>query len=162
MNWGERSRQFAEASEVPTAADFAFARDHLSGPEFALFCDQHPRDIVHSAKTARWLLTRGHADHDLLVAAFLHDTGKGHQRRRDRVLWVIAQAAHLDERLPGHGSRFEWRRALARSREHAGASADRMAAAGSTARAVDLARTHHLPAAGDVMLALLQEADAAS
>jgi hypothetical protein len=158
----ERLRQFREAEAVPSADDYDLARAHLTDALYALFATQHPRDIVHSAGTARWLLERGHAGPDLLVAALLHDIGKGHQRRWDRVAYVAASAAHLDGRLGATDSRLDVRRAIARSRAHSVSSANLMAAAGASAGAVNLTRRHHEAAGRDRMLALLQAADAAN
>ena len=157
-----RVRQVREASLGPDAADLAVARDYLAGDLLALFGAQEPRDQRHSARTARWLLERGHAgDHDLLVAALLHDAGKGAQRTRDRIVHVVTD--WLPEPLvAGEASRFEMRRALARSRAHSERGADLLAGAGASPRVIELTRLHHRPPGRDAMLALLQRADAAT
>ena len=158
----DRVRQVREASIGPDAADLELARDLLGGDLLALFGAQEPRDQRHSAGTTRWLLERGHdADHDLLVAALLHDAGKGRQRTRDRVAHV------LTEWLPpafvaDADSRFEMRRAIARSRAHSERGAELLVAAEASPRVVELTRLHHRPAEGDAMLALLQRADGAT
>ena len=157
-----RVRQVREASLGPDTLDLDLAREYLSHDLLALFHAQEPRDQRHSANTARWLLERGHDhDHDLLVAALLHDAGKGAQRTRDRIIHV------LTEWLPGplvaaEASRFEMRRALARSRVHSDLGAALLAGAGASPRVVELTRLHHLPPGRDAMLALLQRADAAT
>ncbi len=157
-----RVRQVREASVPPSADDLALAREVLTGDLLALFHGQEPRDQRHSVNTARWLLERGHdGDPDLLVAALLHDAGKGPQRTRDRVVHVLS--GWLPESVVGaEGSRFEMRRALARSRAHSEIGADLLVAAGAAPRAVELTRLHHRPAGRDAMLALLQRADAAT
>jgi putative nucleotidyltransferase with HDIG domain len=157
-----RLRQFREASREPGEADYAVARERLSGAQFELFAAQHPRDIVHSAATARWLIDHGHDDPDLITAALLHDVGKGTQRRSDRVAYVLAEQLGVARLLAKRGSAFEIRRAIARSRGHSETSADMMARAGASERAVNLARRHHAPPGEDPVLALLQQADAAS
>jgi hypothetical protein len=157
-----RLRQFATAGRLPSEADHALAREVLSGPLLALFERQHPREIVHTAATARWLIERGHTDSDLIVAALLHDVAKGEQRRLDRVAFVLASRAGAAAVLARRDSRFAVRRAVARSQRHAAESARAMAAAGASPRATALTRRHHAPAGADVMLALLQQADAAS
>jgi putative nucleotidyltransferase with HDIG domain len=155
-----RITQFARAGAPPTPADFAVAKQHLPPSLFELFKSQHPRDIVHSAHTALWLLERGHQDPDLIAAALLHDIGKGPQRRLDRTAWVLAHAAHVEEVFAKPGSRFEIRRALARSAAHSERGAELLVSAGASERVVALTRAHHSPPAGDPVLALLQQADA--
>jgi putative nucleotidyltransferase with HDIG domain len=155
----QRFRQFRESSRLPAARDYEVARRILAPPLFALFEAQHPRDIVHSARTADWLLVRGVQDIDLLAAALLHDIGKGEQRRRDRVAFVLAHRARADRLLAARRSRFEVRRALARSRSHSEEGARALERAGATPRVVELTRLHHALPKGDVMLALLQQAD---
>jgi len=157
-----RVRQVREASVPPSADDLALAREVLTGDLLAVFHGQEPRDQRHSANTARWLLERGHADdHDLLVAALLHDAGKGAQRTRDRVVHVLTEwlPATL---VSAEDSRFAMRRALARSRAHSEIGAGLLVEAGASPRVVELTRLHHRPAGRDAMLALLQRADAAT
>ena len=164
---GNRFRQFREASNPPTEGDYALAEALLPGELRALFRSQHPRDIVHGAATARWLMARGEADPDLLTAALVHDIGKGHQRRRDRVAWVAAEALGLSRLGGAEGSRFELRRALARTAHHSESGAALLSRAGASEGVVRLTRLHHCrsrpgPSGGDPVLALLQQADAAS
>ncbi len=158
----DRVRQVREASIGPDADDLALAREFLGGELLVVFDAQEPRDQRHSAGTARWLIEHGHAsDHDLLVAALLHDAGKGTQRTRDRVVHVLTE--WLPEPLvAAEASRFEMRRALARSRAHSERGAELLVAAGASPRVVELTRLHHRPAGRDAMLALLQRADAAT
>ncbi len=158
----DRVRQVREASIGPDAADLALAREFLASDLLAVFEAQEPRDQRHSAGTARWLIERGHAnDHDLLVAALLHDAGKGAQRTGDRIVHVLTE--WLPEPLvAAEASRFEMRRALARSRAHSERGAELLVAAGAAPRVVELTRLHHRPAGQDAMLALLQRADAAT
>lgn len=158
----QRVRQFREASSLPTDGDLALAREHLPPALAGLFEAQHRRDICHAARTARWLIERGHNDRDLVAAALLHDIGKGSQRRRDRVVYVVLVWFGTARFAASEGSRFELRRAVARSRTHSEAGAATLLAAGAPARVVALVRMHHAKTAGDAMLALLQQADAAS
>jgi hypothetical protein len=158
-----RIRQFARAGARPTEADFELARSILGeGPLSELFERQHPRDIVHSADTARWLLERGHEGRELLIAALLHDVGKGQQRRLDRTAYVILDVGGLTGAAADGSSRLEIRRALARTRRHSATGADVLLAAGAPAAAVELTRRHHDSGFPDPVLALLQQADAAS
>jgi putative nucleotidyltransferase with HDIG domain len=158
---GQRLRQFREANDPPTAADLALVRDVLPTPLFNRFQEQHPRDMRHGARTAQWLLDRGHADHDLLVAALLHDIGKGHQRRVDRAAYVAASWLGLAPALATPASRCALRQALARSLDHAITGARELRALGAPPRAVELTLFHHAKLPGDPVLALLQQADAA-
>ena len=154
-----RIRQFLTAGVRPTPADLQFAREILPPPLYALFASQTPRDIVHGVRTARRVRELGYDDPALLMAALLHDIGKGRQRRLDRVAYVVATwfgAAHL---LASPSSRLELRRAVARSCTHAEAGARLAAEAGAPPRVVALIRRHHGPARGDAMLAVLQRAD---
>lgn len=160
---GQRVRQFREAGLAPSAEDVAFARRVLGdGQLWRLFARQTPRDIRHAAATARWLNARGHSDRDLLVAALLHDVGKGAQRRWDRVAWVVASVAGVGTVAACATSRLEVRRAMARSATHAQAGAALLSAAGAATRVIDLTARHHATPEGDAMLELLQAADAAS
>jgi putative nucleotidyltransferase with HDIG domain len=157
-----RLRQFLAANQRPSDTDFVLARAYLSPALFDLFASQHPRDVVHSASTAQWLVERGHTDPDLLAAALLHDIGKGEQRRFDRVAHVLASAGHVAGQVGDSESRFAVRRALARSRRHSESGATVLASAGASERVVYLTRFHHASPPPDPVLALLQQADDAS
>ncbi len=157
-----RARQFVDAERQPTESDLQLARETLTPELLRLFLAQHPRDIVHAAGTARWLLERGHADPDLVLAALLHDVAKGHQRRADRVAYVVAAAVNAERGLASAQSRFELRRATARTLVHSEAGALLLRDLGTPPRVVDLTFRHHSPARGDAMLVLLQEADSAN
>lgn len=159
----DRVRQFREAKVPPEPADFALAREYLGqGPLLELFELQTPRDVRHAAGTARWLVERGHADRDLIVAALLHDVGKGEQRRWDRVSWVVARRVGLGTVSASTTSRFAVRRAMARTANHAVEGARMTEAAGAPKRVVDLIARHHMAPRADAMLGLLHAADAAS
>lgn len=158
----DRIRQLRDASVEPCEADFELAAQWLDGVLLGLFEAQHPRDVVHTAATARWLLERGHDEPALIQAALLHDIGKGQQRRRDRVAYVVATNLGLVQRVANRGSRLELRRAIARSLEHSATGADMLRAAGAPARVIELTERHHASSAGDPVLALLQQADAAT
>lgn len=158
----QRIRQFMEAGRAPSDSDWEIARTRLDENLFALFARQHPRDVVHAATTARWLLARGYDNPDLIAAALLHDIAKGQQRRLDRVAWVATGWVRLAPILADPRSRLELRRAMARTRDHSRVGAEMLAAAGAAPRVVGLTARHHGPTGEDPLLDLLQQADAAS
>lgn len=159
----QRIRQFREATRRPTAGDDALGEAYLPAPLLALFRAQHPRDIVHSAATVRWLIERGHTEADLIAAALLHDIAKGDQRRGVRVLYVLLTPFDPLPRIVGsQSSALAWRSAIWRSHTHSERGATMLAEAGATPRTIELALLHHTKGRGDGMLALLQEADAAN
>ena len=157
-----RVRQFLATGKQPSEADFELANKHLSPALIELFRAQHARDIVHGAGTARWLLERGHANPDLVAAALLHDVGKGHQRRMDRVIYVLASGLRLARLVGSAESRFALRRAVFRSVRHGERGAEMLGRAGAPEVVVTLTRLHHMPLRADPVLALLQQADAAN
>ncbi len=112
--------------------------------ELALFDGMHLADRRHGLDVVAHLRRAGVKDRDVLVAGLLHDCAKGATGAGPRVAWslgellgprVLAAAAHV----PG------WGPAIDRLRNHAGASADALAAAGLPARAVDLVRYQDAP-----------------
>jgi acyl-coenzyme A synthetase/AMP-(fatty) acid ligase len=62
------SRMSAEAT--------AEVRAWLTPPLFELFCRMTPGEQYHAYRVWQTLMKQGHADHDLLTAALLHDVGK--------------------------------------------------------------------------------------
>ena len=112
--------------------------------ELALFDAQHVADRRHGLDVAAYLRRAGVRDRDVLAAAILHDCAKGDTGAGPRVAWSLGERlgpwvlapARL---VPGWGS------ALDRLRDHAGASADLVAAAGLPPRAVDLVRHQAAP-----------------
>lgn len=158
----ERVRQLLQVRARPSEDELALARRLLTPELYALFTAQMPRDAVHGARCTARLLKDGFDDSALLQAGLLHDVAKGHQRAIDRAGYVLAARAGLAGAIAGERSRFELRRAFARTLHHSEASARTLERAGAPARAIDLTRRHHEPAGQDAMLAALQKADAAS
>src|SRR5690606_31187109 len=95
------------------------ARSYLSPAEFTLFLHAEARDRRHSVDLFEALRSRG-ASTSELVAALVHDVGKGRQRTWHRVAFVLIEAL-----APGLAPRVEsetgaaWQRALWRLRHHA-------------------------------------------
>jgi hypothetical protein len=133
-----RARQFFQALFPRThAADIHEARALLSESEWRLFDSMPARDQRHGIEVMRRLRNMGAKDSDLLVAALLHDCGKGDVPVWLRVLWVAApwavraMAAGAKE-AEGPGNRRAARRLL----DHARLGAARARAAGASAATV--------------------------
>lgn len=104
----------------------------------------HVADRRHGLDVVAHLRRAGVTDRDVLAAGLLHDCAKGDTGAGPRIAWSLGEAfgprVHaLAARVPG------WGPAMARLRDHAGASADALAAAGLPARAVDLVRHQDAP-----------------
>ena len=156
-----RVRQFARGLRPSLSpAEIEVARVRLSPAEFALFLDAEARDRRHSFDLFVALQSAGVGELDL-VAALVHDVGKGRLRPWQRIAFVLLSAAvpRLGRRLEvEHGA--SWRQALWRLRHHARLGAARLEAAGSDARVMELVRRHtEAPPSDDPALARFIEAD---
>jgi predicted HD phosphohydrolase len=158
----DRIRQWLTATDLPSKEDFAFAREVLDDPLYALFVRQHPRDVLHGVRTAWWLIDRGYEDYDLVTAALVHDIAKGAQRRRDRVAYVVASDLGIARWVAEPRSQYEVRRAVARSLVHSERGAAMLERAGASEAVISLTLLHHSDPGDDPVLALLQQADAAT
>lgn len=169
--WPYRVGQFLRG--LRTAVDPEEARtivSLLSDAELQLFLAMRPRDRRHAAETMRYAaeIAASHGaepSRDLLVAALLHDVGKGQLRIEDRVLYVVLRALSVDlvDRLATtEGGR--WRLALWRLRHHASVGAAQLETIGSAPRVVALTAIHHdaPPAEDDLELTWLLAADEAA
>ena len=169
--WPYRVGQFIRGFR--TAVDPEEARaisELLSEPELQLFLTMRPRDRRHAVETMRHArrIAEEHGatpSDELLVAALLHDIGKGHPRVEDRVIYVMLRAISLSlvDRLAGtEGGR--WRLALWRLRHHASVGAAQLETIGSAPRVVELTAIHHQepPPDADPELLWLLEADEAA
>lgn len=158
-----RVRQFAGALRPrvdPAARDGACAL--LSHRERALFDAMMPRDQQHGLEVyARVRAEAGPDDADLLVAALLHDCGKGRVALWQRVAHVLvgAVAAGLRARMAAEdGAR--WRTGMYRLLHHPELGARLAADAGAATDVVRMIRDQDA-AKPDRRLALLQAADEA-
>jgi putative nucleotidyltransferase with HDIG domain len=154
-----RTRQFLRAlQERPDRSSRRLVDDYLNASARSLFGGLSPRDQQHSARTAALILQAGDNDPELIVAALLHDIGKGQQRLWQRILYVLLAA--LSPRLlarfarPGAG----WRGALDRAARHPALGAELTRAAGYSDRVAQLVAAHHRQTASGDLLAL-QRAD---
>lgn len=116
-----RLRQFVGAlrPRIDTqlrAEAFGLLRD----PERQLFGTMTLRDQQHGLDVYRRLQSRGHDERDLLVAALLHDVGKGRIALWHRVAYVLLEAGSpgLLRRAVKQGEGRTWRHALYRCLHH--------------------------------------------
>jgi HD domain len=136
-----RSRQVLQALRPQlNASDLDFARELLSEPEADLFFAMERRDQRHALEvTLR--IRRGTDDRSLLVAALLHDCGKGGVPVWLRILNVIWPAA--TGMLAGDGC--GWRAPAYRLRYHAELGSEKAREAGSSETTVRLIHGHVEP-----------------
>jgi predicted HD phosphohydrolase len=133
---------------------------HLSREQQRLFYAMTARDQRHCLDVFYALERGGCQDGDVLLAALLHDVGKGPVRLWHRAAYVLLRAissrllARLAER-EGRG----WRQAMASLGEHAARGAALAEAAGAPATVVELIRDHERDDTSDSRLALLREVD---
>jgi hypothetical protein len=112
-------------------------------------------DRRHGLDVVAYLRKAGADEPDLLVAGLLHDCGKGPQVRfAHRVTWSLGQRYGTGIwRAAAHVPTFNT--GLARLRDHSQRSAELAAAAGCTARTIELIRNQEEPTddAGRLLLA---------
>ncbi len=159
-----RSRQFVTSLRPRVDAalrDEAFAL--LSEPQRRLFASMTVRDQQHCLDVYRRLRAQRRDDADLLVAALLHDGGKGQIALWHRVAYVVLQTAapRLLRGVVEPGDGPGWRQALYRCLHHAELGARLAGEAGSSSRAVQLIRGERAAESSE-QLAALQAADDAA
>lgn len=138
----------------------------LTPAQQVVFDSMLPRDQRHGVRVCRTLRAWGWEDRDLLVAALLHDVGKGRGVRLwNRVVYVVlaAVAPRLLAQLANVAAdSASWRSGLIALRHHAERGADMARRAGCSEATVRLVRLHesgNIPAAADPALAALRAAD---
>ncbi len=137
-----------------TPAEVEAVRAYLSPAERALFLAADARDRRHSVDLFEALRAAGATEPEL-VAALVHDVGKGPLRTWHRVAFVLLAAAapRLERALEADGGAdgrggsdggggAGWRGALWRLRHHARLGAALLEAAGSAPRVVQLVAGH--------------------
>lgn len=151
-----RTRQVLGALRPRISADERAEAAALLGERLlALFDSMAPRDQRHCLDVYLALRRQGCQDGDVLVAALLHDAGKGARVRLwQRVAYVLLEAAspRLLERV-GDG----W--GLAALHRHAERGAELAAGAGAPPQVVELIRRHEERDAADEQLTVLRAAD---
>jgi len=143
--WGSKVRQFRSHVTARVGADErAGLVDRLTPAQLALFDSMHVADRRHGLDVVTTLSDEGITDPEVLVAGLLHDAGKGQTGVWPRVAYSLGQAYgrwvwRVAAFVPG------WRIALRRSQDHAETSARLAAAAGCSARTVELIRHQDAP-----------------
>ena len=143
--WGSKARQFRAHLRASVAPEERAAlATWITPAQLALFDSMHVADRRHGLDVVASLRAEAVAEPDVLVAGLLHDAGKGDTEVWPRVTyslgerygtWILRGAALV----PGFGA------ALERLRTHAETSALLAAAAGCTARTVELIRHQDAP-----------------
>lgn len=156
-----RARQFTHGLRSHLApGEVAEVRGLLRPEEFRLFLHAEPRDRRHSLDLYRLLATEG-ASPAMLVAALVHDVGKGRVATWHRVAFVVLngvspRVVSVLAAKAGAG----WRRALWRLLHHAALGAQALEAVAADARVVAIVRAHTgTPPAEDAEVARFIAAD---
>ena len=137
--------------------------DQLTPGQERLFWAMMVQDQRHSLDVFYTLKRRGCQDRDLLLAALLHDVGKGSVRLWQRVVFVLLSAAspRLVARLARPGG-TGWRKAMASLNDHGRRGAALAQEAGAPPAVVELIRNHQRFDDGDRRAALLRTAEESS
>jgi hypothetical protein len=143
--WAAKVRQFRthlRASVSP--AERSGLETWLSGPQLELFDRMHVADRRHGLDVVATLRRDGVADPDVLLAGLLHDAGKGPTGVWPRIVYSLGEAyGAWVWRVAGVSA--AGRAAVGRLRDHAETSASLAAAAGCSARTVELIRHQDAP-----------------
>jgi putative nucleotidyltransferase with HDIG domain len=137
--------------------------DNLTPAQQRLFWAMMLEDQRHSLDVFYTLQRRGCQDQDLLLAALLHDVGKGEVHLWHRVLFVLLRAGPsglLRSLAQPNGA--GWRRALASINEHGRRGAALVQEAGAPPAVVELIRNHQREYLSDRRAALLRTAEESS
>jgi hypothetical protein len=143
--WADKTRQVVRHLRAQVSAtERADVAALLSAAEMEIWDGMHVADRRHGLDVVAHLRAGGVTDREVLVAGLLHDCAKGDTGIMSRIVyslgqrygrWVRDAAALVPAMRPP----------LERLRVHADASADRAAAAGSSARTVELIRHQDAP-----------------
>jgi hypothetical protein len=143
--WAAKARQFRSHVRARVGPDERAALvAWLSPAQLALFDSMHIADRRHGIDVVATLRHDGVMEQEVLLAGLLHDAGKGDTGVWPRVAYALGQMYgpwiwRVAGILPG------WTVALGRLAEHAETSAALAAAAGCSARTVELIRHQDAP-----------------
>lgn len=147
MQINYRVRQFWLAlTASPASEDIALARKILSPSLFSLFVRLQPDEQAHGLWIVRRLQEQNQIQHELLVAALLHDVGKS---RYPLNPWERAVIVLGNVLLPGkakewgHSKPNGWKKPFVVGMQHPAWGADMVLKAGGSPRAAELIRRHH-------------------
>jgi hypothetical protein len=134
----------------------------LTQAQINLFECLQPSEQAHSLEIYHSLLDAHETNHDLLVAALLHDTGKSRFPLRiwERVVIVLCKRLFPAKVQDwGRASPQSWKRPFVIAEQHPTWGAELAQQAGASALAVSLIRRHQEPLAFDGDPALLSLED---
>lgn len=162
-----RGRQFWQAlTAKPTRQGILEARQVLPGSMYTLFTRLQPSEKAHAIEVFRKVRAESD-DHELLVAALMHDIGKIVQPLQlwERVLIVLVQKFRKIRKTENPGKAAPWARALVIAEKHPAWGAQLVRKAGGSQTIVRLVRRHQEPLTHtpetreDRLLKILQAAD---
>lgn len=128
--------------------DLSLVREVLTPRQMGLFRAMGAAEKAHALRVLKTLQAWGETDHDLLVAALLHDAGK---LRCPLAVWERALAVVARRLFPerakawGHGRPRGWRRAFVVAEQHPYWGAQMAAESGASPLAVNLIWRHQEP-----------------
>ncbi len=142
----------------------------LSAEALSLFRQMSRVDQAHSLRVFAWLIHQGYQDHDLLVAALLHDCGKAAAKLSvwQRTIKVLLKglSPSLWRKLAAPAPRKSWRYPFFVLQEHPKIGAEWARAAGCSDLTCWLIAHHEETVSADHphadLLLALEYADAAS
>ena len=141
-----RVRQFWKAlTAVPDPDDLARAKQVLSPPLFELFSRLQANEQAHSLWIYRRLCEQNEQNHDLMVAALLHDVGKScHPLHLWERVFIVVGKRLFPERVKtwGQAPPRGWKRPFVVAEKHARWGAELAERAGASPLAVALIRRH--------------------
>ncbi len=156
-----RTRQFIAALRPRVGEAEASAARALLGPELSpLFDSMPPRDRRHCLDVYAKLLDTGCDDADTLVAALLHDSGKGRLSGVTVRLWHRVAYVMLATAAPTALRRLSWKGSgLSVLKHHPGIGARLAESMGASPKVITMIREHEAASRDDSSLAQLRAAD---